>query len=211
MYVPRHFSAEDLVELGAYMRTFKFAALITTVDATPYASHLPLVYDPAEGAFGTLYGHVARANSHWQSFAGASDSLAIFTGPNAYVSPNWLAGGNAVPTWNYVAVHAYGRPQIVENEDQVLAILARLTGENETPKTGMWTADKMDQTVLRGMLKGIVAFAMPVSRIEGKRKMSQNKPPEVQQSAVAGLRQMQEPASTAVADIMDVIQRENPA
>lgn len=203
MYVPKHFNEDNLDPLGQHMMASKFATVVTTVDAIPYASHLPLTYNQGVGDFGTLYGHVARANPHWNYFQEDHQSLAIFTGPNAYVSPNWLGAQNAVPTWNYVAVHAYGVPQIVEDEDRVLDILATLSADNETAKTGFWTADKMDQGVLRGMLKGIVAFEIPISRIEGKRKMSQNKPEDVQRSAIAGLRQMNDPASTAVAHIME--------
>jgi transcriptional regulator len=202
MYVPGHFKEENPDALCDAIRASRFGVLITAVEATPFASHLPMHFDPAEGPHGTLYAHVARANVHWQHFSGSGDSLAIFTGPNAYISPNWLGGQNAVPTWNYVAVHAYGRPRIIEETDQVLDVLAHLSSDNETVKTGLWTADKMDPAVLRGMLKGIVAFAMPIDRIEGKRKMSQNKSSGVQQSAVTGLRQMHDPGSDAVADIM---------
>ena len=202
MYVPGHFKEDNPDDLCSAIRAAHFAVLVTAVEATPFASHLPMHFDPAQGAHGTLYAHVARANAHWQYFADDRESLAIFTGPNAYISPNWLGGQNAVPTWNYVAVHAYGRPVIIEDPDQVLAVLAHLSRDNETAKTGFWTADKMDPAVLRGMLKGIVAFAMPIERIEGKRKMSQNKPSAMQQSAITGLRQMHEPRSDAVADIM---------
>ena len=203
MYVPKHFNEDNADHLGQYMMASRFATVVTSVDAIPYASHLPLSYDQSAGDCGTLYGHVARANPHWKYFQENHQSLAIFTGPNAYVSPNWLGAENAVPTWNYVAVHAYGTPAIVEEEDQVLDILATLSADNETAKTGFWTADKMDQEVLRGMLKGIVAFEMPISRIEGKRKMSQNKPDAVQQSAISGLRHMDDPQSTSVAQNME--------
>ena len=203
MYVPKHFSEENREQLAQYMKDSRFATVVTSIDNIPYASHLPLTYQHGVGENGTLYGHVARANSHWNHFKPNSESLAIFTGPNAYLSPNWLAAQNAVPTWNYIAVHAYGAPQIVDNEDQVLEILAMLSADNETEKTGFWTADKMDQNVLLGLLKGIVAFKMPITRIEGKRKMSQNKPAETRRGAIEGLRQLGDTQSTTIADLME--------
>ena len=203
MYVPKHFNEESLTKLAQYIQASSFATLVTSHSGTPYASHLPMHFDPNKGKFGTLYAHLARANEHWKHFQSAEDSLAIFTGINAYISPNWLQSVNAVPTWNYVAVHAYGRPQIIEDTDAVLELLANLSRANETEATGNWTADKMDQTVLLGMLKGIVAFEIPINNLQGKRKMSQNKNIDIQQSAIAGLRTTNEPQSAAVADDME--------
>ncbi len=202
MYLPKHFCVDEMASLAKYMRSASFATLVTSVDGSPYASHLPLYFDPDKGPYGTLYGHVARANEHWKFFDVNRPSLAIFTGINAYITPNWLQSTNAVPTWNYVAVHAYGRPLLIEEPDAVLALLHNLTQSYETEATGNWTIDRMDQRVLRGLLKGIVAFEIPIERIEGKRKMSQNKPLEVQKSAISGLRKMQDKGSTEVAEEM---------
>ncbi len=203
MYVPKHFSADDPKTLARYMREASFATLVSTVDGSPYASHLPLYFEARKGEYGTLYGHVAKANDHWKTFREDTESLAIFTGINAYISPNWLQSKNAVPTWNYVAVHAYGSPQPIEDAQATLDVLAKLSRANENEITGNWTMDKMDASVLHGMLKGIVAFEMPVSRLEGKRKMSQNKPMEDQRSAIAGLRTMDMAQATAIADDME--------
>lgn len=203
MYVPKHFREEDQETLACYMQAASFATLVTAIDGIPYASHLPLYYKAGKGPYGTLYGHVAKANEHWKSFKDAPQSLAIFTGVNAYITPNWLTSKNAVPTWNYVAVHAYGIPEPIDDAQATLDVLANLSGTHENDATGNWTADKMDEAVLHGLLKGIVAFEMPIDRLEGKRKMSQNKPAEDQQSAIAGLRTMETPQSTAVADDME--------
>lgn len=203
MYVPKHFKEDEPQALAAYIKEAPFATLVGVLDDAPFATHLPLHLSSGEEGNGVLYGHVARANPHWKTFDGEQEQLAVFTGPNAYVTPNWLGAKNAVPTWNYVAVHAYGDPRIIEDPEQVLEILARLARDHETAKTGFWTADKMDQDVLHGMLKGIVAFEMPISRMEGKRKMSQNKPEAVQRSAISGLRQMDDPRASRVAEIME--------
>ncbi len=203
MYVPKHFNVEEAADLTGYIQHSSFAALVTSVDGCPYATHLPMSFDPNAGPFGTLYGHVARANDHWTHFSSSHETLAIFTGPHAYISPNWLRSPNAVPTWNYIAVHAYGLPTLIEDPDAVVSLLSQLSGTYENATTGNWTTDKMDPSVLRGMLKGIVAFEMPITRLEGKRKMSQNKSTDVQKSAAEGLREMGDPQSLAVAIEMD--------
>lgn len=203
MYVPKHFNVDEFSTLTNYIKESSFASLVTSVEGVPYATHLPMSFDPDAGEFGTLYAHVARANDHWKYFDRAEDSLAIFTGIHAYISPNWMAAKNAVPTWNYIAVHAYGRPKIIENPDAVLALLGRLTNTYESDATGNWTADKMDQKVLHRLLKAIVAFEFPVSRLEGKRKMSQNKGTEAQKSAADGLGKLTDPGSVAVAKNMN--------
>jgi len=203
MHVPKHFSENDPEFLNTLIRSASFASLIMTEGATPMATHLPLHLAPDDGQYGTLYGHVARANDHWKLFDGHATALAIFTGINAYIAPNWYASDNQVPTWNYAAVHAYGQPEIVDQPDAVLDILYHLNKGNENDATGVWTIDKMEPTVLHAMLKGIVAFALPITRIEGKVKMGQNKKPEDTAGAIKGLRSADNPMWRAVADEME--------
>jgi len=202
MYVPKHFIEDDREALAGIMNAASFATLVTARSGLPYATHLPLILDPDTGDNGTLLGHVARANDHWTLFDGKTQSLAIFTGINAYIGPNWYASANTVPTWNYMAVHAYGAPRIVDDAEAVLSILAKLTAANESDQTGNWTMDKMDQTILHGMLKGIVAFEMPIERIEGKAKLGQNKKPEDSRGAIDGLNQTGNPMAAQIADEM---------
>jgi transcriptional regulator len=203
MYVPKHFAETDAESISQTIRTARFASLVTAADNIPYATHLPLHLDVDKGENGTLLGHVARANDHWRHFDGETEALVIFTGINAYIGPNWYVSNNTVPTWNYLAVHAYGAPCIVEQPDDVLDILEKLTAENESDATGHWTMDKMDQNILRGMLKGIVAFEMPIKRIEGKSKLGQNKKPDDTRGAVYGLRQTNAPMATDIATEME--------
>src|SRR5579884_840207 len=114
MYIPKHFAVHDPAWIRAFIDEYRFATLVTLADGEPFATHLPLLYEPGAGPNGLLRGHMARANPHWKSFEG-SIQLAIFTGPHAYVSPTWYeTAGPAVPTWNYTAVHAYGKARVVD-------------------------------------------------------------------------------------------------
>lgn len=203
MYVPAIFAEDDPAELASLMRAASFAALVTTVDGRPAATHLPLVLDQDSGAPGRLLGHVARANDHWKSFDGTNEALAIFAGPHAYISPSWYESANMVPTWNYAAVHVYGRPRIIEDTDAVLALLARLVRTYELDATGNWSMDKSDPEIMRGMTKGIVAFEMPIERMEGKWKMSQNRKPVDAKGAIEGLRGLGGAEAKTVAEIME--------
>src|SRR5688500_3243148 len=131
MYVPEHFRESRIERLHALIREHSFGILVSTVDGAPFATHLPLLIDAERGPYGTLVGHMARANPHWRSFIGAyastatGDSLVVFSGPHAYVSPSWYETPIAVPTWNYAAVHVYGSPRVIDDETAVTQLLAR--------------------------------------------------------------------------------------
>ena len=170
MYVPKHFEEDHFENQTRYIIASPFASLVTSVEGLPYASHLPFYFNPDKGAHGTLYAHVAKANDHWKYFDSPNESLAIFNGPNAFITPNWHKSGNAVPTWNYIAIHAYGQPQIIEKLDAVLDLLHNLNIANENNVTGKWTTDKVDKALLYAMLDNIVAFKIQIKRIEGKKK-----------------------------------------
>jgi transcriptional regulator len=203
MYVPNTFAEADPAEIAALMRATSFAALATSVDGCPVATHLPLLLDDTGGRPGKLLGHVARANDHWKSFDGETEALAVFSGPHAYISPSWYESANMVPTWNYAAVHAYGRPQVIEDTDAVLELLAQLVGTYESDATGNWSMAKSDPALMRGMTKGVVAFEMPIERIEAKWKMSQNRKREDAAGAIAGLRKLGGADNDAVAAAME--------
>ncbi len=203
MYVPKSFAEEDRQTLHGLIRQASFAALVTAAGGAPEATHLPLVLDTEAGEHGRLLGHVARANGHWRTFDGDTEALCIFSGPHAYISPNWYASDNMVPTWNYAAVHAYGRPRVIDEPQKVIAVLERLAADNESAATGNWTLDRMDERIMRGMLKGIVAFEMPIERMQGKFKMSQNRKPEDVRGAIDGLRGLVDATAAAVAAEME--------
>ena len=187
MYTPKHFEENDPQILENLMFGFSFALLVTAQNGTPLGTHLPLLFE-ATGANGILVGHLARANNHWRQFDGGTEAMAVFQGPHSYISPNWYANDGLVPTWNYATIHAYGQPQAIEDPIETKDILARLVKANETDTTGNWSMSRLSSDEIKKQLKGIVAFRMPIDRLEGKFKMGQNRPPEDVLAAVKGLR-----------------------
>jgi transcriptional regulator len=178
MYVPSAFRMDDLPDLHGVLRATPLATLVTTTEAGLLATPLPLLLSPDEGPFGTLHGHLARANPQWQHEA-RGEALAVFAGPDAYVTPAWYASkqehGRVVPTWNYVAVHAYGTPEFYDDPDRLLEAVTRLTAEHEAPRPEPWAVADAPERFIQGQLRGIVGLRLPILRIEGKRKMSQNR------------------------------------
>jgi transcriptional regulator len=156
------------------MRAYPFAILFgeQTGDNSPIATHLPLIVKD-EGEHGLLEGHSALANPHWKSLVGR-ETLVVFNGPHSYVSPTLYAEPLSVPTWNYIAVHAYGKLSLVEDEPGKEALLAGLIDSNEPTYAEKWRA--MPDGFRRSMLSGIVGFRIPIDRIDGKFKLSQNRP-----------------------------------
>jgi len=184
MYTPRFNQLSDRAILIEVMRANSFAVLIgpldsTSQDAKHHATHLPLVIKD-EGPHGILEGHFARANGHWQVLANR-ETLIAFLGPHSYVSPSLYAEELSVPTWNYIAVHAYGTLELVEEPDRKESLLKSLIEANEPAYASQW--NNLPEGFRRTMLAGIVGFRIPVARIEGKFKLSQNRP-EVDRRAV---------------------------
>lgn len=198
MYVPKAFREDDVARLHGFLGAWSFALLVTDVDGVPVATHLPLVLDDHAGSEARLIGHVARPNPQWRSFDGARQALAIFSGPHAYVSPTWYATAPAVPTWNYAAVHAYGRPRVLERPEATRDAVARLVAIHDPA----WSLADQPAEFIAGMLRGIVAFEMPIERLEGKLKMSQNRPAADRPGVVRALR-ARGPGERAVAELMD--------
>ncbi len=186
MYLPRSFRVTDDDEIRAFVARHGFATLVTQGDAGPLVSHVPLMLDPDAGPRGSLLGHMARANPHWRVFApDAAPSLAIFHGPHAYISPAWDVEP-IVPTWNYAVVHAAGRPAVIEDDARVTALLDALVTRYEAERAEPWSLALSEQ--MRATLHGaIVAFEIPLESIEAKYKLSQNRAPEDQRGALAGL------------------------
>lgn len=173
MYTPRPFAVEDLAALHELMHSRSFATLITVSDGVPIATHLPLMFDE-RGEHGTLMGHLARANPQWRTFDGHAEALVIFSGPHGYVSPSWYEAHPAVPTWNYMVAHVYGVPRVLEDEAAVRRHLSSLIDRFEADQPHPYDAS-YDDDWLRRMMQGIVAFELPIARIEGKFKLSQNR------------------------------------
>ena len=201
MYLPKSFEVSAPDRLAEVLRRFSFATLITTNDGVPFATHLPILHRLQPGTAGVLIGHVARANPQWQQFANQTESLAIFSGPHAYVSPSWYATELAVPTWNYIAVHVYGVPRVIEDEAWLEAQLAEMVQRYESNRPQPWP-NQLPAEFRSNLLKSIVGFEMPISRIEGKFKLSQNRPEQDRANVVRELSGSSIPDAQAVADWM---------
>lgn len=178
MYCPPAFRVEELASLHGLMRAARLANVVTFGANGLHASPLPLFLDETEGPFGTLYGHFARANAQWKD-APLSDALAIFMGPDAYVSPSWYASkkehGKVVPTWNYSAVHARGPIEFFDDEARLRDVVERLTNLHEAERPEVWSVSDAPAPFLRGQLRGIIGLRLPINGLEGKNKMSQNR------------------------------------
>lgn len=202
MYVPPGFRQDNRDALHKLMRDYSFATMVTQHQGTPFATHLPLVLAPDEGPYGTLYGHVARANPQWQDFDTNAEVLVIFQGPHTYISPSWYEVELSVPTWNYAVVHAYGSPRLITEYGALCRMLDTLvrTYESQFPKPWLF---QLPDDYIGKMVQGIVGFALPISRIEGKFKMSQNRSTTDQQHVAATLAASGDPMNMAVAALMN--------
>lgn len=174
MYIPRHFAETDRSRLHDAIEAYSFATLVSSAAGEMEASHLPLLLDRDDGPFGTLVGHMARANGQWRDAAGRQ-VLAIFHGPHAYISPAWYEAPEVVPTWNYVAIHAYGRLSPIEDAGELARIVARTVRQYEAGRASPWQLDERAAYVER-LLPLIVGFRIPIERMEGKWKLNQNHP-----------------------------------
>jgi transcriptional regulator len=205
MYVPPAYREDDLAALHVTMREARLANLVTATDEGLVATPLPLFLAPEEGPYGTLYGHLARANPQWR-LPPTGDAMALFMGPDAYVTPSWYAAklehGKVVPTWNYVAVHAYGPAEFFEDPDRLLEVVTRLTNLHEQSRAKPWAVTDAPASFIRAQLRGIVGLRLPITRIEGKRKMSQNRPEADRAGVIAGLSESDKPADRHVATLI---------
>jgi transcriptional regulator len=202
VYIPGHFRQADLATLHAFMDAHGFALLCSAGEGgTPFASHLPLLLDRLAGPFGTLVGHMARANPQWRH-ADGRPVLAVFSGPHAYVSPSWYEAEEVVPTWNYAAVHAAGVLRAVHGRDALREIVAAAVARYEAGRPRPWRLDPAAGYLDR-MLGAIVGFRVEIATLEGKWKLSQNHPPERRARVVRALREQGGEDAAAVADLMD--------
>ena len=203
MYLPKPFKVDDRAALTAFMARYGFAVLVVPgEDGAPVASHLPLLYHPEGGpaggaesgpaggreasTAGTVVGHMARANPQWRRFDGNRKALAIFQGPHAYISPAWYGEHPSVPTWNYAAVHATGTPRVIEDREALWRLLQETVALHEAGREAPWPLD-LPEDYRERMIGGIVGFEMPISRLEGKFKLSQNRSPEDRRRVMAAL------------------------
>jgi transcriptional regulator len=190
MYVPPAFREDDPAALHATMEQARLSHLVTATAEGLVATPLPMVLIRDEGPHGTLYGHVARANPQW-SLAPIGEAMALFLGPHAYITPNWYAAKQethkVVPTWNYVAVHAYGPVEFFDDAERLHDVVTRLTELHEQGSATPWAVSDAPEQFVAAQLRAIVGVRLPIARIEGKRKMSQNRSAADRAGVAAGL------------------------
>lgn len=204
MYNPVHFREERIEVLHQLIREQSLATLITLGKDGLVANHIPLILDAAPAPLGSLRGHVSRTNSMWSDLLPGVQALAIFQGPSAYITPSWYAtkseAGKVVPTFNYIAVHAYGPLQVFDDLARLEENVRALTDQHELAYVNRWSVDQAPADFIRSQLKGIIGIEIPIARIEGKWKVSQNRVPADRQGVIDGLRAQGDAGSLAMAD-----------
>jgi transcriptional regulator len=200
MYVPAAFQAGDEGEAEAFLAEHSFATIVSPSPSGMLATHVPVTVRRGPAGL-VLVGHLARANRHWEQMTGTAEALAIVLGPAGYVSPTWYASGPAVPTWNYGAVHAHGRPRAVDEPEFARAALAELVARHEAGPGG-WRMEAQPPGFVDRLVGAIVAFEMPVDRLETVLKLGQNRPDADRAGVIAGLERAGTPAAAALAALM---------
>ena len=200
MYIPEHFKETNPERISALIDCHPFGMLVTTPEGVPFVSHLPFLFERPAGSQGKLLGHMARANPQWQHFVEGSKVLVVFQGPHAYVSPSWYLSPG-VPTWNYAVVHLRGIPRLLEGESELEALVEQITHVHESNLPNPWKPNLTGERRSK-LLNMIVGFEIEITHIQGKFKLSQNRPPEDQRSIVDKLSQSSNQTEAAVAKLM---------
>ncbi|MFG0753960.1 FMN-binding negative transcriptional regulator [Pseudomonas sp. TYF_14] len=179
MYNSKPHQEHDLTRLHQHMLDTRLAVLVSQGEQGLLATHLPVLVNTAEGDFGTVYAHLARANRQWQDLQHGGEALLVFPGADAYVSPGYYPSKaenpKVVPTWNYLAVHAYGTAEVIHEAEPLLAIVSRLTDRHEQGRSEPWKVTDAPADYIEGMLRAIVGIRLPIARLQGARKLSQNR------------------------------------
>jgi transcriptional regulator len=206
MYVPSQFAETRTEVLHAFVRDHPFSTLVTQTADGLEANHLPLELDPSPAPLGTLRGHVARANPLWRTFSPGVDALAIFQGPDRYITPAWYASkretGKVVPTWNYAVVHAYGPLRVVDDPAWLRALVERLTVRHEAGRPEPWRVTDAPDEFVAAMIRSIVGLEIPIARLVGKWKVSQNRSAADRHGVVQGLAALGDPEAAAMAELV---------
>jgi transcriptional regulator len=199
VYIPEYFRLRNHSDAIAFMRANPFAILVSSTDAGPFATHLPLFVRAAEEKL-VLCGHVAKANPHWRHLEQQPQCLTIFHGPHSYISPSNYTAVESVPTWNYAAVHLYGNVRLFSSPEDLLGMLHELMNTFEPAYASQWAS--LDLAYRERMLRQIVGFEIEVTKIEGKFKFNQNRSSEDQANVIASLEKAQDTAVSGVSRLM---------
>jgi transcriptional regulator len=199
LYIPEFNRQEDRAATVSFMKANPFAILVSNADGIPFATHLPLLVDESADEI-VLQGHMAKANPHWKSMQGGEESLVIFHGPHAYISPSLYEIRESVPTWNYAAVHLYGQPTLFTDDDSLEKTLHRMINTFEASYMAQWS--ELSDQYHRRMMKHIVGFEIKAKRIEAKFKLSQNRTKGEQSRVIQSLAPSKDSNVAGVADLM---------
>jgi transcriptional regulator len=207
MYIPAQFEQPDIEVMHELIRNRPFATLVTLGANGINANHIPLHLEPTPEPFGVLRGHIARANPLWRDLAADVETLAIFHGPDAYISPSLYATkqetGKVIPTWNYTVVHAYGSLRIIDDAVWVRAQLEALTQQHEAALPEPWAMSDAPEDSTERLLGAVVGIEMVITRLIGKWKVSQNQPPQNQRSVIQGLNASGQSEAVAIAALVN--------
>jgi transcriptional regulator len=205
MYIPPAFSIDDLHAIHGAMRDARSATLVTATAEGLVGTPVPITIEASEGQNGTIYAHVARANTQWK-LASSGEAMAIFNGPQAYITPSWYAvkqeTHKVVPTWNYVAIHAYGPVEFFDDANRLLDIVTRLTNLHEQGRADRWRVTDAPADFIKAQLKGILGVRMQITRLDAKRKMSQNQNALDRAGVIEGLSISNRPEDREVASLI---------
>jgi len=206
MYIPRANKEDRIPELHKLMLEQPFASLITVGSSGLFASHVPMVLEQ-NGEMGRLKGHLSRANAQWRDYSPDVEALAIFSGPQHYITPSWYLEkqetGKVVPTWNYVVVHAYGHLKVVEDREWLMSHLEKLTSTHEAKSPVPWKIGDAPADYIASQIKGIVGLEMDILRLEGKWKVSQNRSAEDRSGVAQGLNELNTTESLAMKALVE--------
>jgi transcriptional regulator len=206
MYTPKHFEERDVTVLHALIRSHPLGAWVTQATGGLVVNHIPFLIDSTRGEYGTLIGHVARANPIWKCLAEDIACVVIFQGPQTYITPSWYptkhAHGKAVPTWNYAVVHAHGVPRAIEDKDWLLKHVTQLSDLHESERSVPWSVSDAPPDYIDTMLKAIVGIEMSISTLSGKWKTSQNRSLPDKLGTIAGLYERGDASSKQMAELV---------
>jgi transcriptional regulator len=208
MYIPRHNEEKRVSVMHSLIVSRPFGTLVTLGASGLFASHIPMILEDDGSQFGVLRGHISRANPQWQDFVPTVNALAIFAGHQHYISPNWYPetkDGKQVPTWNYVVVHAYGPLTVIQDDRWLLTNVEKLTNIHESASPIPWKVSSAPEDYIKSQLKGIVGLELPIQKLEGKWKVSQNRTEQERNGVIDGLAKLDTPESLAMKALVEEV------
>jgi transcriptional regulator len=213
MHVPKYNEETDIPTLHSLIKSKPLGAWTAITDGEIVINHIPFVLNPNRGELGTLVGHVARSNPIWQEYSTDKNSVVLFQGDQAYITPSWYPSkhkhGKAVPTWNYVVVHAHGIPKKTEDPEWLLQHLTELSNLHEAERRFPWKISDAPEEYIEKMIRAIVGIEIPIAKLTGKWKLGQNRPETDKLGIIAGLTSTEEPQALGLADLLNQHMKSN--